>query len=63
MATMADMTMSDHGDCQDCPDQAGGMKAMARGKLCAAPVAATLPAAAHVPAGDNPAPAAYELVG
>ncbi|MEI2302196.1 hypothetical protein [Ensifer sp. MJa1] len=58
MATMADMTMSDHGDCQDCPDQAGGMKAMACGKLCAAPVAATLPTAAYVLAGDKPAPVA-----
>ncbi|MBK5571756.1 MAG: hypothetical protein I8N66_35950 [Ensifer sp. SSB1] len=58
MATMAEMTMSDHGDCQDCPDQAGAMKAMACGKLCAAPVVAPLPTAIHIPAGDRLAPVA-----
>lgn len=48
MATMADMDMSAHGSCQDCPDQPGdtGMKAMACGNVCAGPVLATLPAAA-----------------
>ena len=58
MATMGDMTMSDHGDCQDCPDQTGAMKAMACGKLCAAPVVAPLPTAIHIPAGDRLAPVA-----
>ncbi|CZT37767.1 hypothetical protein GA0004734_00046680 [Rhizobium sp. 9140] len=45
---MSDMDMSAHGGCQDCPDQPGGngMKAMACGNVCAAPVLATLPAAA-----------------
>ncbi|MCV9960311.1 hypothetical protein OIU34_00210 [Pararhizobium sp. BT-229] len=45
---MSEMDMSDHGDCQDCPDQPGdnGMKAMACGNVCAAPVLATLPVAA-----------------
>ncbi|CAN7467649.1 hypothetical protein LJR255_003075 [Pararhizobium sp. LjRoot255] len=48
MATMSEMGMPDHGGCQDCPDQPGdnGMKAMACGSVCAAPVLATLPAAA-----------------
>lgn len=58
MATMAEMAMSGHGDCQDCPDQAGSMKAMACGKLCAAPVVATMPAAIHIPAGNRLAPVA-----
>jgi hypothetical protein len=48
MVTMSEMDMPDHGDCQDCPDQPGdnGMKAMACGNVCAAPVLATLSAAA-----------------
>lgn len=48
MATMSEMDMSAQGGCQDCPDQPGdsGMKAMACGNVCAAPVLATLPAAA-----------------
>jgi hypothetical protein len=53
MARMADMAMSDHGGCQDCPEQSGdsGMKGMACGNVCAAPVIAPLPLAATVPAG------------
>ena len=58
MATMGDMTMSDHGDCQDCPDQAGKMTAMACGNVCAGPVVAPLPAATQVPAGNGPTPVA-----
>ncbi|MGI0526584.1 hypothetical protein ABY43_20715 [Rhizobium giardinii] len=48
MATMSEMDMPDHGDCQDCPDQPGdnGMKVMACGNVCAAPVLATPPVAA-----------------
>lgn len=48
MATLSEMDMPDHGDCQDCPDQPrdNGMKAMACGNVCAAPVLATLPVAA-----------------
>ncbi|WEX78997.1 hypothetical protein PYH37_003970 [Sinorhizobium numidicum] len=59
MATMSDMTMSDHGDCQGCPDQPGdsGMKAMACGNVCAAAVVAPLPAAVLVPVGENSASA------
>ncbi|AUX78652.1 hypothetical protein [Sinorhizobium fredii] len=55
MATMSDMAMPDHGDCQGCPDQPGdgGMKAMACGNICAAPVIAPLPLAAALPAGEN----------
>jgi hypothetical protein len=56
MATMSDMAMPDHGDCQGCPDQPGdgGMKAMACVNACAAPVIAPLPLAAVVPAGEKP---------
>ena len=55
MATMSDMTMPDHGDCQGCPDQPGdgGMKAMACGSVCAAPVIAPLPLATALPAGES----------
>ncbi|PDT75452.1 hypothetical protein [Sinorhizobium sp. BJ1] len=55
MATMSEMAMSDQGDCQDCPDQPGGLKAMACGNVCAAPAVAPLPAAVLVPAGQKPA--------
>lgn len=57
MATMSDMAMPDHGDCQGCRDQPGdsGMKALACGNLCAAPVIAPLPLAAIVPAGEKAA--------
>lgn len=58
MATMPDMIMSDmeHGDCQGCPDQPdGGMKAMACGNVCAAPLIAPLPLASVVPDGEKPA--------
>jgi hypothetical protein len=57
MATMSDMAMPDHGDCQDCPDQPGdgGIKAMACGNVCAAPVIAPLPTAAVIPDGEKPA--------
>jgi hypothetical protein len=56
MATMSDMAMSDEGDCQACPDQAGdsGLKAMACGNICAAPVVAPLPTAAFIPHGEKP---------
>ncbi|MBP1882442.1 hypothetical protein [Sinorhizobium mexicanum] len=47
--------MSEHGDCQDCPDQPDGMKAMACGNVCAAAVIAPLPLAALVPHGEKPA--------
>ncbi|MDK1373400.1 MULTISPECIES: hypothetical protein [unclassified Sinorhizobium] len=53
----SDMIMPDtaqHGDCQDCPDQPDGMKAMACGNVCAAAVIAPLPLAALVPDGEDP---------
>lgn len=55
MATMSDMAMSDEGDCQACPGQAGdsGLKAMACGNVCAAPVVAPLPTAAFIPHGEK----------
>ncbi|MEY9629010.1 hypothetical protein [Sinorhizobium fredii] len=58
MAVMSEMAASDHGDCQDCPDQPAdsAMKAMACGNVCAAPVVAPLPVAAVVPTGEKPAP-------
>ncbi|WP_245269711.1 hypothetical protein [Ensifer sp. WSM1721] len=57
MAMMSEMATLDHGDCQDCPDQPGdgGMKAMACGNVCAAPVVAPLPAVAFIPTGKTPA--------
>ncbi|MQX15378.1 hypothetical protein GHK62_11525 [Sinorhizobium terangae] len=59
MATMSNMIMSDmveNGDCQGCPDQPddSGMKAMACGNVCAAPIIAPLPLAAVVPDGETP---------
>ncbi|RVQ50518.1 hypothetical protein CN245_27490 [Sinorhizobium meliloti] len=56
MATMSDMAMSDHGDCQGCPDNPhSAMKAMACGNVCAAAVVAPLPAAVLVPTGQKAA--------
>ncbi len=57
MAMMSEMATLDHGDCQDCPDQPGdgGMKAMACGNVCAAPVVAPLPAIAFIPPRETPA--------
>jgi len=57
MATMSEMAMSDQGECQDCPDQPGGLKAMACGNVCAAPAVAPLPIATLVPIGEKPASA------
>lgn len=58
MATISEMGMSVHGDCQDCPDGSAdrGMKAMACGTVCAAPAVAPLPIAALVPTGEKATP-------
>ena len=58
MAVMSEMAASDHGDCQDCPEQAAdsAIKAMACGNVCAASVVAPLPIVALVPAGEKAAP-------
>ncbi|OCP24871.1 hypothetical protein BC361_19350 [Ensifer sp. LC54] len=55
MATISDMAMPDHGDCQDCPEPSpdGSMKAMACGNVCAAPVVAPLPIAVLLPIGEK----------
>jgi hypothetical protein len=58
MLTMSEMGLSNQNGCQGCPDKPGdaGMKAMACGNICAAPVLAALPAMALVPASEKTAP-------
>ncbi|MEY9717813.1 hypothetical protein [Sinorhizobium fredii] len=55
MATMSAMDTSQGGDCQDCPDWPGhsGMKAMACGTVCAAPVLAALPTGLPLPSCEK----------
>ncbi|WP_234835190.1 hypothetical protein [Sinorhizobium meliloti] len=55
MATMSEMDMSAEGGCEDCPDQSpdNGMKAMACGMVCAAPVLAALPTALPLPSCER----------
>lgn len=55
MAVMSEMAASDHGDCQDCPEQPAdsAIKAMACGNVCAAPVVAPLPVVVLLPIGEK----------
>ncbi|MDW9488265.1 hypothetical protein GOA64_20355 [Sinorhizobium meliloti] len=55
MATMSEMAISAGAGCEDCPDQSpdSGMKAMACGTACAAPVLAALPTALPLPSCEN----------
>ncbi|WP_234841781.1 hypothetical protein [Sinorhizobium meliloti] len=57
MTTMAEMDMASEAGCLDCPDHSPdtGMKAMACGTVCAAPVLAALPVAESLPAGEKAA--------
>ncbi|OCP36077.1 hypothetical protein BC360_26005 [Ensifer sp. LC163] len=54
MATISDMAMPDHGDCQDCPEPPpDSVKTMACGNVCAAPAVAPLPIAVLLPIGET----------
>ncbi|MDW9364136.1 hypothetical protein CN172_20020 [Sinorhizobium meliloti] len=55
MATMSEMDMSAEGGCEDCPNQSpdSGMKTMACGTVCAAPVLAALPTALPLPSCEK----------
>ncbi|OAP35321.1 hypothetical protein AU381_25960 [Sinorhizobium glycinis] len=55
MTTMAEMDMSSEAGCLDCPAYSpdSGMKAMACGVVCAAPVLAALPTALPLPSCET----------